>query len=64
MNPWSTECVVVTVLRSAQKSSVENKPASLLVVSLGKALNGMPPSSCGRQVAGPSSLPVVIAQSN
>ena len=30
---------------------VENKPASLLVVSLGKALNGMPPSLCGRQVA-------------
>ena len=31
--------------RSAYKrDSVENKPASLLVVSLGKALNGMPPS--------------------
>ena len=29
---------------------VENKPASLLVVSLGKALNGMPPSLCGRQM--------------
>ena len=26
------------------RDSVENKPASLLVVSLGKALNGMPPS--------------------
>ena len=26
------------------KDSVENKPASLLVVSLGKTLNGMPPS--------------------
>ena len=33
--------------------SVENKPASLLVVSLGKALNGMPPPLCGRQVAHP-----------
>ena len=33
------------------KEVVENKPASSLVVSLGKALNGMPPSSCGRQVA-------------
>ena len=43
---------------------MENKPASLLVVSLGKTLNGMPPSSCGRQVAGPSSLPVVVPQSN
>ena len=30
---------------------VENKPASSLVVSLGKALNGMPPPLCGRQVA-------------
>ena len=42
---------------------MENKPASLLVVSLGKALNGMPPSLCGRQMVGPSSLPVVVAQS-
>ena len=30
---------------------VENKPASSLVVSLGKALNGMPLPLCGRQVA-------------
>ena len=30
------------------RDSVENKPASLLVVSLGKTLNGMPPSLCGR----------------
>ena len=30
---------------------VENKPASLLVVSLGKALNRMLPPLCGRQVA-------------
>ena len=36
---------------------MENKPASLLVVSLGKTLNGMPPSLCGRQVAEPSSQP-------
>ena len=33
-----------------KRDGVENKPASLLVVSLGKALNGMPPSLCGRQV--------------
>ena len=40
--------------RSAQKRDcVENKPASLLVVSLGKALNGTPPPLCGRQVAYP-----------
>ena len=39
-------------------------PASLFVVSLGKALNGIPPSLCGKQVVGPSSLPVVVAQSD
>ena len=37
--------------RSAFMGVVENKPASSLVVSLGKALNGTPPSLCGRQVA-------------
>ena len=46
------------------KDSVENKPTSLLVVSLSKALYGMPPSLCGRQMVGPSSLPVVVAQSD
>ena len=45
------------------RESVENKPAGSLVESLGKALNGMPPFSCDRQVMGPSSLPVVVAQS-
>ena len=45
-----------------KKNSVENKPASSLVVSLGKTLNGMPPSLWGRKVAGPSSLPVVMVQ--
>ena len=44
--------------------SVKNKSASFLVVSLGKSLNGMPPSLCGRQMVGPSSLPVVLAQSD
>ena len=47
--------------RSANRDSMENKPASLLVVSLGKTLNGMPPSLCGRQMMGPSSLPVAVA---
>ena len=38
--------------RSAFKREVvENKPASSLVVSLGKALNGTPPPLCGRQAA-------------
>ena len=46
------------------RDSVENKPASLLVVFLGKTLNEMPPSSCDRQVVGPSSQLVMVAQSN
>ena len=37
--------------------SVENKPASLLAMSLGKTLNGLPPSLCGRQVAGQAVFP-------
>ena len=37
---------------------------SLLVVSMGKEFNGMPSSLCGKQVVGPSSLPVVVAQSD
>ena len=50
--------------RSAIRESVENNPASLLVATLGKTLNGKPPFSCGKQVMEPSSLPVVVAQSN
>ena len=44
------------------RDNVENKRASFLVVFLGKALNGMPPSICGRKMVGPSSLPVFVAQ--
>ena len=43
---------------------MENKPAILLVVSLGKILNEMPPSLCGRLVVRPISLPVVVFQFN
>ena len=50
--------------RSAHKDTVEYKPTRLLVVSLGKALDRMPPFSCGRQMGGPSSLPIVVAQSD
>ena len=32
---------------------MEDKPASFLVMSLGKTLNGTPPPLCGRQVAYP-----------
>ena len=50
--------------RSAHKVTVEYKPAKLLVVSLDKALDGTLPSSCGRQMAGPSSLHILVAQSD
>ena len=58
--------VFTASLHGAQhiRVSVKSKPASLLVVSLGKALNEMPPSFCGRQVVGPNSPPVVVARSN
>ena len=36
---------------------MENKPASLLVVLLGKALGEILPSWCGRQMAGNSNSP-------
>ena len=39
-------------------------PASLLVVSMGKTFNGMSLSLCGKQVMGPRTLPVVVAQSD
>ena len=42
------------------RDSVENKLASLLL-SLGKTLNGMVLSLCGKQVVEPSSLLVVVA---
>ena len=56
---------IASVLGAQQnKDSVENRPASLLVVSLGKALNGMHTSLCGRKVVGSSSIPVVVTQSD
>ena len=49
------------------RDCVENKPASLLVVSLAKTLNGAPPSLRGRdlvQVNGSNSLLIEVAQSH
>ena len=42
---------------------MENK-RTILLVFLGKTVKGMPPFLCGRQVAGLSSLSIVVAQSN
>ena len=47
-----------------QRESAEKKPASSLVEPLGKALNEIPSSLCGRQVMELSSLPVAVAQSD
>ena len=49
--------VFTASLLGAQQNwdSVENKPASLHVVPLGKTLKRMPPSLCGRQMVGPQS---------
>ena len=46
--------VCTASLLDAQHESdgVENKPASLLVVPLGKTLGGISPSWCGRQMTG------------
>ena len=64
--------VFTTSLLGAQhkRNSVKNKPAKSLVVSLGKELNGYlyvtkrPSFLCHRQVAGPSSLSVLVALSS
>ena len=54
VKPMTLKLVFTAFLFDVQhlRDSVENKPASLLVVPLGRALNGIPPSWCGRQVAG------------
>ena len=64
--PKTLKMVFTASLLGAQhkRNSAENKPASLLVVSLGKALNGMPPSLCDKQMVKLSTLPVVVAQFN
>ena len=55
VKPMTLKLVFTASLLDApyEKDSVENKPASLLV-PLGKALSEIPPSWCGRQMAGNS----------
>ena len=54
VKPMTLKLVFTAFLFDVQhyRDSVENKPASLLVVPLGRTLSGIPPSWCGRQVAG------------
>ena len=56
VKPMTLKLVFTASLLDAQhqRNNVENKPASLLVVPSGKALSGIPPSWCGRQMAGNS----------
>ena len=54
VKPMTLKLVFTAFLFDVQhyRDSVENKPASLVVVPLGSALSGITPSWCGRQVAG------------
>ena len=56
VKPMTLKLVFTASLLDVQhlRDSVENKPASLVVVPLGKALSGIPPSRCGEQMAGNS----------
>ena len=52
VKPMTFKLVFTASLLDAQhqRGSVKNKPASLLVVPLEKALSGIPPFWCGRQM--------------
>ena len=54
VKPMTLKLVFAAFLLDAQhlRDSVENKPASLLVAPLGKALVGVVPCWCGRKTAG------------
>ena len=56
---------MASLLSAQQKrNNVESRSDSLLVVFLGETLEGISPSTSSTQVAGPSSLPVVVDQSD
>ena len=56
VKPMTVKLLFTASLLVAQHQwdSLENKPASLLVVPLGKALSRIPLSWCGKQMAGNS----------
>ena len=56
VKPMTLKLVFTASLLDAQhkRDSVKNKPASLLVVSVGQALSGITPCWCGKQMAGNS----------
>ena len=53
VRPMTLKLIFTPSLLDAQdqRDRVKNKPASLLVMPSGKALGGIPPSRCGRQMA-------------
>ena len=57
-NKWCSE---LPCGRLAEKGYAEKKPASPLIVFMGRALYVIPPNLCGRQMMGASSLSVVVA---
>ena len=54
VKPMTLKLLFTAFLPDAQhkRNSMENKPASLLVVPLGKALSGIPPFWCDGHMAG------------
>ena len=52
VKPMTLKLVFTAFQLDATLGSVKNKPASLLVVPWRKALSGIPPFWCGRQMAG------------
>ena len=66
VKPMTSKLVFTASLLDAQHlgNSVKNKPASLLAVPLGRAFIGIPPSWCGRQMAGNTQFFVVPVCSN
>ena len=56
VKPTTLNWIFTASLLDAQhlRDIVKNKPASLLVMALGTALAEIPPSWCGRQMAGNS----------
>ena len=62
VKPMAVKLLFTASLLDAQckSDSVENKSASLFVVSLGKALIGAPPFWCGRLMAGNSILSELV----
>ena len=56
VNPMTSKLVFTASLLEVQhqRDKEENKPARLLIVTLGKALSGIFQSQCGGQMAGNS----------